>query len=171
MVELGEHGVIGVVTGTADIFWTSRVRPSTQLVLAKGGNEGTGHSGEKSNASEEYSATTSRLDTVVCRMTNPLKACSGGRFSNFWISSHVMKKATSGPAKVRTKAVGPDLGMTGVSGSDTTNFFRMETLPGPGLWTLMSVLYSAGTRPMFSASTVFTRVLLKPGWNDGVLQI
>ena len=78
MVELGEHGVIGVVTGTADIFWTSRVRPSTQLVLAKGGNEGTGHSGEKSNASEEYSATTSRLATVVCRMTNPLKAWRGG---------------------------------------------------------------------------------------------
>ncbi len=63
-----------------------------------------------------------------------------------------MRKAPSGSSRVFVKATFVAF-TTGASGIDNTNFFVMLRAGlKVGLWTLTSVLYSPGVRPIDSAS-------------------
>lgn len=107
-----------------------------------------------------YSATTSSLSVLVFKITKPFAApplemmiCIAWGFdeSTVNMSLQSMKKAVSGWRATLLKTNG-EKGV-GDSGTEITNFFWTIrfALALLGLWTLISVLYSPGTSPTFSA--------------------
>ena len=104
--------------------------------------------------SELYSTTTLRFAVVVTITRKPFTGTPVvGMLSALRISWQFMKKAPSGPSTVDRNATLVALTM-GLSGTETTSFFvKLKVwLAKLGLCTLMSVLYSPGTRPIVSAA-------------------